>query len=184
MTRTMLGRAIALENSSSLLPPGQGEESGSPVRERSRWPNRKADRAVCAPPPWKGGGREGGCPGTDRTGVSRPPPAPRRPALSSPPWKGAGGMTPPPTRTPARDPPPDLPPERGEERRRRPRAPCPAIAVSACHRKISIRDRPAMLGASRRWRGTSPSPTSPLEGGGEERKRQPKALPRPDSPWP
>ena len=57
--------------------PFQGEESGSPAGERSRWPNREAGRAVfspppwvSSPPPWKGGGREGGCPGSAaRTGT-------------------------------------------------------------------------------------------------------------------
>ena len=63
------------------------------------------------------------------------------------------------------------PPGRGEERRRRPRAPCPAMAMSASRRKISKCDRP----------GGTPLPTSPLKGGGvragrgEERRRRPRA---------
>jgi len=60
--------------------------------------------------PWKGEVARGDDPASaDRTGVSRPPPHPRRPTLSSPPWKGAGGMTRRPPRAPAPDPLPTAP---------------------------------------------------------------------------
>ena len=175
--------AIALGSPSSLLPlPGgsQGSRSGTlSMAEQEGGPRRLLSS------PLQGGevGR-GDAPGSaDRTGglptELRTPAAP--PSLL-PPGRGAGGMTPPPpTRAPVRDPPPDLPPERGEERRRRPRAPCPAIAVSACHRKISKRGRPAMLGASRRRRGT-PSRPPPLKGGRGSGSREPSRAPTPPGP--
>ena len=52
-------RAIALEAPSLLFSPAR-EGVGGPVGERSRRPNGEAGRAVFSPPPWNGGGREGG----------------------------------------------------------------------------------------------------------------------------
>ena len=125
-------RVIALETPSSLLFPEQGEESGSPVRDRSRWPNGEAGRAVFSPPPWGllssplEGGRSGG-------GLTRAP-RPGRGAFPiplirelpgsagvPPAWR-AGGPHPPfrasreaggTRRTQGRGPPSRPPPERG-----------------------------------------------------------------------
>ena len=82
---------------SALLPPegGRRENGGDPLLRPTTTMPESPIRAIFAPPPWKGGGREGGCPRLRRPDGGLPTasaPRPPRP-LFSPLEGGPGGMT-------------------------------------------------------------------------------------------
>ena len=145
----------------------RGRSGGPPSGLRSRGdarspptPAQEADRRLLSssflfsPPPFQGGGREGGLAAARGWAVAGHPPRPLPGGRREGGGCGGGREALRPVCGASDIPPPGLPPSRGEERRREDartaptpdqaaaRAPCPATAMSDRRRKISRCDRP------------------------------------------